>query len=194
MILRHSTITAEPRRAVKLLKKHGDEAKVLSGHEPAPDAQVALGFVAHLVDINRIPGLDYIKEKGETLHRAMTRQAALERSDHDPDKYPILADAIPLIADPLVRNRRNDRRKRGHGRSRQRPAGDHAGLAPPSSRRAGRSAPYREPFYKGLYSTALAPNEILTEIAFPRRRAKRRGYAKLKRKTATSRWRPRRCS
>jgi len=35
----------------------------------------------------------------------MTRQATLERSDLIKSKYPILADAVPLIADPLVRNR-----------------------------------------------------------------------------------------
>src|SRR5882672_9519271 len=92
--------------ALKLLKQHGEDAKVLSGGMSLlPMLKLRLGSFAHLVDINRIPGLDYIKEEKGTLRiGAMTRQAALERSDLIRTKYPILADAIPLIADPLVRN------------------------------------------------------------------------------------------
>src|SRR5262247_733891 len=93
--------------ALKLLKKHGDEAKVLSGGMSLlPMLKLRLASFAHLVDINRVPGLDYIKEeKGMLKIGAMTRQAALERSELIKSKYPILADAVPLIADPLVRNR-----------------------------------------------------------------------------------------
>src|SRR2546426_1693555 len=93
--------------AVKLLKKLGGEAKVLSGGMSLlPMLKLRLASFAHLVDIGSIPGLDYIKEKGGNLCiGAMTRQAALERSELVRTRYPILADAVPLIADPLVRNR-----------------------------------------------------------------------------------------
>src|SRR2546427_13176918 len=93
--------------AVKLISSHGDKAKVLSGGMSLlPMLKLRLASFAHLVDIGRIPGLDYIKEEGGFLKiGAMTRQAALERSELVRTRYLILADAVPLIADPLVRNR-----------------------------------------------------------------------------------------
>src|SRR5258708_13652786 len=94
--------------AVRLHKRDGGEAKVLSGGMSLlPMLKLRLASFAHLVDINRIPGLDYIKEKGGNLCiGAMTRQAALGRSDLIRTKYPILPYAIPLLADPLVPNPR----------------------------------------------------------------------------------------
>ena len=64
--------------ALKLLKKYGDEAKVLSGGMSLlPMLKLRLASFAHLVDINRVPGLDYIKEEKGTLRiGAMTRPAA----------------------------------------------------------------------------------------------------------------------
>src|SRR5438477_11051701 len=76
--------------ALKLLKKHGDEAKVLSGGMSLlPMLKLRLASSAHLVDLNRIPGLDTIKEeKGFLRIGAMVRQAALERSDLIRSKVP----------------------------------------------------------------------------------------------------------
>src|SRR5690349_24998700 len=93
--------------ALKLLKKHGDEAKVLSGGMSLlPMLKLRLASFGHLVDINRVPGLDYIKvEKGTLKIGAMTRQAALKRSEVIKSRVPVLAATVPLIADPLVRNR-----------------------------------------------------------------------------------------
>src|SRR3990167_5971926 len=69
--------------AIGLLTKHGEQAKVLSGGMSLlPTLKLRLGFFAHLVDINRIAGLDGIKEEGGALRiGAMTRQAELERSE-----------------------------------------------------------------------------------------------------------------
>src|SRR5439155_21883697 len=85
--------------ALKLLKRHGDEAKVLSGGMSLlPMLKLRLASFAHLVDIGRIPGLHTITdEKGVLRIGAMTRQAALERSDLMRTKYPLHADAAPLI-------------------------------------------------------------------------------------------------
>ena len=76
--------------AVKLLASHGDAAKVLSGGiSLLPSLKLRLGSYAHLVDIGRIPGLDYIKEEGGFLRiGALTRQSTLERSDLIRTKYP----------------------------------------------------------------------------------------------------------
>jgi len=69
--------------ALKLLTSHGDQAKVLSGGMSLlPMLKLRLASFAHLVDIGRVPGLDFIKEEGGSLRiGAMTRQSTLERSD-----------------------------------------------------------------------------------------------------------------
>src|SRR2546430_14310116 len=173
--------------ALKLLKRHGDEAKVLSGGMSLlPMLKLRLASFAHLVDINRVPGLDYIKEEKGTLRiGAMTRQAALERSDVIKSKYPILADAVPLIADPLVRNRGTIGGNLANGD----PGNDQPaimialGATFVAEGSKERTIPANQ-FYKGLYETALARNEILTEIRIPAPPPKSGGaYVKLKRKT-----------
>jgi len=173
--------------ALKLLKQHGDEAKVLSGGMSLlPMLKLRLASFAHLIDINRVPGLDYIKEdKGMLCIGAMTRQATLERSDVIRNQCPILADAVPLIADPLVRNRGTIGGNVANGD----PGNDQpaimialgATFVALGSKERTIAA---NQFYKGLYDTALARNEILTEIRIPMPPARSGGaYAKLKRKT-----------
>src|SRR2546430_8263714 len=173
--------------ALKLLKRHGDEAKVRSGGMSLlPMLKLRLASFAHLVDIGRIPGLDYIKEEKGTLRiGAMTRQAVLERSDVIKSKYPILADAVPLIADPLVRNRGTIGGNVANGD----PGNDQPaimialGATFVARGTKERSIPASQ-FYKGLYSTALSPGEILTEVRIPAPPPKSGGaYVKLKRKT-----------
>ncbi|HYT48643.1 MAG TPA: FAD binding domain-containing protein, partial [Burkholderiales bacterium] len=93
--------------AIGLLSRYKDQAKVLSGGMSLlPTLKLRLGSFGHLVDISRIAGLEYIKEeKGAVRIGAGTRQCVLERSELIKSKYGVLADAVPLIADPLVRNR-----------------------------------------------------------------------------------------
>lgn len=174
--------------ALKLLSSHGDQAKVLSGGMSLlPMLKLRLASFTHLVDIGRIPGLEYIKEDGGFLKiGAMTRQAMLERSDLVKSKYPILADAVPLIADPLVRNRGTVGGNVANGD----PGNDQPaimlalGATFVASGPKGERSMAANQFYKGLYSTALAPNEILTEVRIPAPPARSGGaYVKLKRKT-----------
>src|SRR6185295_4792210 len=100
----HAPQTLE--EAVALLQQHKDEAKVLSGGQSLlPLLKLRLGVAGHLVDIGRIPGLEYIKEEGGVLKiGGRTRESALERSDLVRTRYPLLADTAAVIADPLVRN------------------------------------------------------------------------------------------
>lgn len=154
--------------AVALLERYGDGAKVLAGGQSLlPLLKLRLGEVAHLVDISRIPGLEYIKEEGGFLKiGAGTREAALERSEVIRSKYPILLDTAAVIADPLVRNRATVGGNLAHGD----PANDH----PATMLALGATVVARGPkgeriipiekFFTGLFTTALAPIEILTEI------------------------------
>jgi carbon-monoxide dehydrogenase medium subunit len=173
--------------AIALLQRHGEEAKVLAGGQSLlPLLKLRLGQVGHLVDIGRIGGLSYIREEGGFLRiGAATTEAALERSDLVRSKYPILLDTALVIADPLVRNRATVGGNLAHGD----PANDH----PATMIALGASVAARGPkgervipvdaFFTGLFTTALAPNEILVEIRVPVPPARSGGaYVKLERK------------
>ena len=108
--------------AIELLGKYGD-AKVLSGGQSLlPLLKLRMGSAAHLVDINRVPGLEYIREEGGFLRiGGRTRESALEESDLIRKKYPILSDTARVIADPIVRNLATIGGNLAHGD----PANDH---------------------------------------------------------------------
>ncbi len=173
--------------AVGLLERLGDEAKVLSGGQSLlPLLKLRLGDAGHLVDIGRIPGLTGIAEAGGLLRiGGATREADLERSDLIREKYPILLDTAVVIADPLVRNRATVGGNLAHGD----PANDHPATmlaleAEVVARGPGgeRTIPITR-FFTGLFTTALAPAEILTEIRIPVPPARSGGaYVKLERK------------
>ena len=173
--------------AVALLARLGDEAKVLSGGQSLlPLLKLRLGDAGHLVDIGRIPGLTGITEADGYLRiGGATREADLERSDLIREKYPILLDTAAVIADPLVRNRATVGGNLAHGD----PANDHPATmlalgAEVVARGPGgeRTVPITS-FFTGLFATALAPAEILTEIRIPVPPARSGGaYIKLERK------------
>ena len=173
--------------AVALLERLGDEAKVLSGGQSLlPLLKLRLGDAGHLVDIGRIPGLDGIAEADGYLRiGGAAREADLERSDLIREKYPILLDTAVVIADPLVRNRATVGGNLAHGD----PANDHPATmlaleAQVVVRGPGgeRTIPITS-FFTGLFTTALAPAEILTEIRIPVPPPRSGGaYVKLERK------------
>jgi len=165
----HSPRTLE--EAIGLLQSHPDDAKVLSGGQSLlPLLKLRLGSVGHLVDIGRIPDLAYLREEGGfLLIGGCTRESALERSELIRTKYPLLADTAAVIADPLVRNMATVGGNLAHGD----PANDHP--ATMLALRAeivatgpgGRRVIAIDDFFAGLFATALAPGDILTEIRIP---------------------------
>jgi carbon-monoxide dehydrogenase medium subunit len=173
--------------ALALLERHGEEAKILSGGQSLlPLLKLRLGQVAHLVDIGRVPGLEYIKEEGGFLKiGAATRESALERSELVRSKYPILLDTAAVIADPVVRNRATVGGNLAHGD----PANDHPatmlalGASVVAQGPKGERTIPIESFFTGLFATALATNEVLTEIRVPIPPPRSGGaYVKLERK------------
>lgn len=173
--------------AVGLLGQLGDEAKLMSGGQSLlPLMKLRFARPAHVVDIGRIPGLDYIKEEGGVLKiGALVREAALESSALVRERYPILADTAAVIADPLVRNLATVCGNLAHGD----PANDHPATmlalgaeVVATGPKGPRTIPITQ-FFTGLFSTALAPDEILTEIRIPAPPAGSGGaYVKLERK------------
>ena len=91
--------------AIKLLEDLGEDAKLLAGgHSLIPMMKLRLAEPDHLVDINGLSDLDYIREEvGVLCIGAMARESALEKSELIAEKYPILKDTSEVIADPLVR-------------------------------------------------------------------------------------------
>jgi aerobic carbon-monoxide dehydrogenase medium subunit len=157
--------------AFALLKQHGDEAKILAGgHSLIPMMKLRFASPAHLIDINNIPGLSYIKEEGGYLKiGAMTREVMLEDSELIHSKYPIFVDATKLIADPQVRNMGTIGGNIAHGDA----ANDHPALMLAlraevviTGEGGSRTVPIDE-FFFGFYSTAVQQGEILTEIKIP---------------------------
>jgi aerobic carbon-monoxide dehydrogenase medium subunit len=157
--------------AVSLLQKLGPEAKILSGGQSLiPMMKLRLASPAYIVDINRIPGLDYISENGGSVRiGALARESDLEVSPEVKSHFPILVDTSLVIADPLVRNQATICGNLAHGD----PANDHpatmlalgAGIIAVGPR-GEREIPI-ENFFTGLFSTDLQPEEILKEIRIP---------------------------
>jgi carbon-monoxide dehydrogenase medium subunit len=79
--------------AIGLLKKLGPEAKLLSGGQSLiPMMKLRLVSPEYIVDINRIPGLDYISENdGHLRIGALTREHELESSNVIKTRFPILS-------------------------------------------------------------------------------------------------------
>src|SRR5262249_38642339 len=157
--------------AIGMLKQHGSEAKILSGGMSLiPLMKLRLASPAYLIDINRIAGLDHIKEEDGFLKiGALVREADLEKSALIRSKYPLLLDTTLVIADPLVRNRATIGGNLAHGD----PANDHpatmlaleteiAVVGPQGERKIPVTS-----FFTDLFTTALSPDEILTEIRIP---------------------------
>ncbi|HEY4593482.1 MAG TPA: xanthine dehydrogenase family protein subunit M [Thermoanaerobaculia bacterium] len=173
--------------ALAFLRDHPDEAKVLSGGMSLlPLLKLRLGSAGHLVDIGRIPGLEYIKEEGGVLLiGGRTRESALEHSELIQAKYPLLAETAAVIADPIVRNLATVGGNLAHGD----PANDHPATmlalraeVVATGPTAKRTIPIDQ-FFLGLFSTALGADEILTEVRIPIPPARSGGsYVKLERK------------
>ncbi len=171
---------------LELLREHGEEAKVLAGGQSLiPLLKLRLASPALLVDIGRLPGLQGMARRNGTLVMgARTRHVDVERASL-PAGLEILHDAAPQISDPLIRNVGTVGGSLCHAD----PAGDWgsvaialgAGLALRSSR-GERMVDARE-FFKGPFTTALAADEILTEIHLPIPSGRAAGtYLKLERK------------
>jgi carbon-monoxide dehydrogenase medium subunit len=178
--------------ATALLGKLGEDAKILSGGQSLiPMMKLRLATPAHVVDINGIPGLSYVRETGGALAGgvlaigALTRESELEESEIVRTRYPLLHDTCKVIADPLVRNLATVGGNLAHGD----PANDHPatmlalGAEVVARGRAGERRIPVASFFAGPFSTALRSDDILVEIRIPVPPPRSGGaYLKLERK------------
>src|SRR5712691_8366119 len=175
------------REALTLLQRYGSEAKLLSGGQSLiPLMKLRLATPAYLIDINRIPGLAHLQERNGVLSiGALTREADLERSELVRAKYPIVRDTARVIGDPLVRNLATIGGNLAHAD----PANDHPATMLALEAEIVATGPDGErtipatEFFTDFFTTALRPDEILTDIRIPAPPAGSGGaYIKLERK------------
>jgi aerobic carbon-monoxide dehydrogenase medium subunit len=171
--------------ALRLLSEL-DDAKVLAGGQSLiPVMKLRLAAPEHLVDINRVPGLDGIEERDGGLRvGALARHNQVATSDVVAT-YPMVAAAAPQIADPIVRNLGTMGGSLAHAD----PAGDWGAVmlaagasVVAKSARGEREIPMTE-FLVDVFTTSLEADEILTEIRVPKPPGRAGGtYLKLERK------------
>ena len=174
--------------ALALLATHGPEAKVLAGgHSLLPMMKLRFAEPAHLIDLNRISSLKGIRLEGRELRiGAMTTENDLIWSPLLAEHGPLLVETARLISDPQVRYRGTIGGDISHGD----PGNDHPavmlclGASFVLKGHGGERVVPADGYFLGTYSTAIEPDEILTEIRIPVP-GKDSGYcyAKLKRKT-----------
>jgi aerobic carbon-monoxide dehydrogenase medium subunit len=159
------------KEALDLLGKHKDDAKLLAGgHSLLPAMKFRLARPAHLVDLRKVPGLSGIKEEGGTLViGAMTTHYAVESSAVVKSKCGVLAQTAALIGDPMVRNMGTIGGSLAHAD----PAADYpataiaVGAELVAEGPKGKRTVKVDDFFKGLMTTAVGGDEILTEVRVP---------------------------
>jgi len=158
-------------QALALLAEHGDEAKVLAGGQSLlPVMALRLGRPEHVVDINRIAGLDTISASGDGVSiGALVRHATAERSTELATSAPLVHAAMPYIGHRAIRSQGTVCGSIAHAD----PAAEMPAvcLATGATMVAVSATGQREiaaaDFGQGYLTTALRADEILSEVRFP---------------------------
>jgi aerobic carbon-monoxide dehydrogenase medium subunit len=170
-------------QALDALGRGGPDARVLAGGQSlVPIMNLRLATPSLLVDLNRVQGLAGIDSRpdGSVRIGAMTRHSDVERSDTIRQKLPLLHAAMPYIAHTQIRNRGTVGGSLAHAD----PAAEWPALCVAlgaeivARRSAGERTIAADRFSQGFLTTALEPDEILTEVVFPPSPAGRRSGCK----------------
>ncbi|NUU23556.1 MAG: xanthine dehydrogenase family protein subunit M [Streptomycetaceae bacterium] len=157
--------------AVALLAELGDEAKPIAGGQSlVPMLALRLAAFEHLVDLRRLDELRGIERRNGSLWvGAGTTQATVQRSDELRHAVPLLARATPLIGHFQIRSRGTLGGSLAHADA----AAEYPAVAlaldaelEALSPRGTRTIPAAE-FFTGMWTTALAEDELLTGARFP---------------------------
>ncbi len=161
--------------ALRLLGRHGDEAKILAGgHSLLPLMKLRLASPRYVIDIGHLRGLDYIREDGDQIAiGALTTHAQVAASELLREKCPLLPETAAAIGDIQVRNRGTIGGSLAHAD----PAADYpaailaldAELVVQSG--SGKRTIFAAEFFVDLLQTQVRPGEILTEVRVPIRRS-----------------------
>jgi carbon-monoxide dehydrogenase medium subunit len=157
--------------AIASLERLGSEARVIAGgHSLLPMMKLRLANPEHLIDINDLTELSYIREQeGEIRIGAMTRHVDLLRSDLLAQHFPVFRDAENVIADPVVRNRGTI----GGSLCQADAAEDLSAVCAAAKASVvirgsgGERVVSMDGFHVGPFTTAVGAAEILTEVRLP---------------------------
>lgn len=173
--------------AISLLSEFDGDAKVLAGGQSLiPLMRFRLAQPGHLIDINRIEGLAYVAEVDGSLRiGALAREADLDTALLIRERYPLLGDAVQVIADPLVRNLATVCGNIAHAD----PANDHPAVMLAYRAEVVAEGPQGQrvipidDFFVDTFVTALSDDEVVVEVRIPEPTADAGGaYLKLERK------------
>jgi carbon-monoxide dehydrogenase medium subunit len=172
--------------AIASLQRLGSEARVIAGgHSLLPMMKLRLANPEHLVDINDLTELAYIRDAGaEVRIGALTRHIDLLKSELLAEHFPVFRDAEQVIADPVVRNRGTI-----GGSLCQADAAEDLSSVCSALKAAvvirgpgGERTVSMEDFHVGPYMTAVGAGEILTEIRVPKRPGAGSAHEKVERR------------
>jgi carbon-monoxide dehydrogenase medium subunit len=173
--------------AIGLLGRLGDSARLIAGgHSLLPMMKLRLVNLEYVIDINDLHGeLGYVRfTPNEVRIGAMTRHRELLESDELADVFPIFRDAERVIADPVVRNRGT----LGGSLCQADPSEDLSAVCTTLDASCvirgadGERVVTMEQFHRGPYETAVADDEMLTEIRIPIRPGGSSAYEKVERR------------
>jgi carbon-monoxide dehydrogenase medium subunit len=175
--------------AIASLVRHDGDARIIAGgHSLLPMMKLRLAQPEHLIDINDLSELSYIRETGppatEIRIGALTRHVELLKSDVLARHFPLFADAEQVIADPVVRNRGTI----GGSLCQADAAEDLSSVC--SAVKAsvvirgadGERVVGMDEFHVGPYMTAVADGEMLTEVRIPVRTGVGSAHEKVERR------------
>jgi aerobic carbon-monoxide dehydrogenase medium subunit len=165
------------RQAVNMLAKDPEAKLLAGGHSILPVMKLRLAKPTQIVDIGRIEGLNTIELRGRSIViGALARHVEVANSKTVQDALPALAKVAAEIGDPAVRHRGT----LGGSLANNDPNADYPaavlGLGATIITSKRRIA--ADDFFKGLFETALEPDEIITKVSFPL--AKKAAYQKFR--------------
>ena len=157
--------------ALALLAEHPDAKPLAGGQSLVPAMNFRLAQPAVLVDLNGLSELEFIRPApdGGLVIGAMARQRAVERSAVVAARAPLLAETMPFVAHPQIRNRGTVGGSLAHAD----PAAElPAAMVALEARvvlrtREGERTLEAERFFTGLFATALAPGELVGAVEVP---------------------------
>jgi carbon-monoxide dehydrogenase medium subunit len=172
--------------AISTLQRLGGDARIVAGgHSLLPMMKLRLANPGHLIDINDLDELSYIRVEGDEIRiGALTRHVELLKSDLLARHFPLFADAEEVIADPVVRNRGTI----GGSLCQADAAEDLSAVCSAVKAQAvirgagGERLVGMEEFHIGPYVTAVGDGEMLTEVRIPLRSGGGSAHEKVERR------------
>jgi len=158
-------------QALDLMSQHADEAKILAGGQSLVSAMnFRVIQPSVVIDLNRVAELSYIRAEGDVIRvGSMARERHLEFDSSIAKRTPLLTEVMPHIAHPQIRNRGTIGGSIVHAD----PAAELPVLMLALSARlkakniSGERWIDAQDFFAGMFTTAIAPDEILVEIELP---------------------------